>query len=100
LEVSSEHPVRSGDACTVAIRPENIELAPARSGSKGLLGRVRSVAFAGNSTLYVVEALGREFRVRRPNTAVSMSGVAVDDRVALSWAPDAALILLSNQGAD
>jgi spermidine/putrescine ABC transporter ATP-binding subunit len=100
LEVRSEHPVRPGDACTVAIRPEDIELAPARSGPSDLLGRVRSVAFAGNTTLYVVEALRREFRVRRPNTAVSKNGIAADDQVALSWAPDAALILLDNHGAN
>jgi spermidine/putrescine transport system ATP-binding protein len=100
LEVRSDHPVRPGDECTVAIRPEDIELAPARSGPSNLVGRVRSVAFAGNTTLYVVEALRREFRVRRPNTAVSKNGIAVDDQVALAWAPDAALILLDNQDAN
>ena len=100
LEVPSRHPVRTGDACTIAIRPENIELAPAEAGSKDLLGRVRSVAFAGNTTLYVVEALGRQLRVRRPNTGVAIQGVGVGDQVALVWAPSAVLVLLDNQGAN
>jgi len=48
----------------------------------------------------VHDLLRREFRVRRPNTAVSKNGIAADDQVALSWAPDAALILLDNHGAN
>jgi spermidine/putrescine ABC transporter ATP-binding subunit len=100
FEVRSDRPVRPGDACTVAIRPEDIELAPAGSGSTEVLGRVRSVAFAGNTTLYVVEAFRREFRVRRPNTAVSKNGIAVDDQVALAWSPNAALVMLDSQATN
>jgi spermidine/putrescine ABC transporter ATP-binding subunit len=100
LKVRTDHPVQPGDRCTVAIRPEDIELAPVRSGPADLVGRVRSIAFAGNTTLYVVEALGREIRVRRPSTATSNNGVSVDDEVALVWAPNAALVLLNHDGSN
>jgi spermidine/putrescine ABC transporter ATP-binding subunit len=100
LKVRSEHQVRPGDKYTVAIRPEDIEISPGRSGPMELVGRVRSVAFAGNTTLYVVETLHREIRVRRPNLATSSSGIAVDDQVALAWDPNAALLLSDNPGGD
>ena len=98
LKVRSDHQVQPGETCMVAIRPEDIELTPAHSASADLSGRVRSISFAGNTTLYVVEALGREIRVRRPNTAGARNGVAVDQEVALVWAPNAALVLSDKQG--
>jgi ABC-type Fe3+/spermidine/putrescine transport system ATPase subunit len=100
LTLRSDRPVGPGDEFTVAIRPEDIDLAPAGSQAADLLGQVRSIAFAGNSTLFVVEALGREIRVRRPNTADAKNGYgfAVGDAVALAWAPGAALILPENLG--
>ena len=93
LPVPTDRPVQVGGTLTVAIRPEDIELAPARSTGSNLVGRVRSIAFAGNTTLYVVEALHREIRVRRPNTAGVKNGVAVDEEVALAWDSSAALVL-------
>ena len=93
LPVPTDRPVQVGETLTVAIRPEDIELAPARSTGSNLVGRVRSIAFAGNTTLYVVEALNREIRVRRPNTAGVKNGVAVDEEVALAWDSSAALVL-------
>jgi hypothetical protein len=58
---------------------------------------VRSIAFAGNTTLYVIEALRREIRVRRPNTTAAKNGVTLDQEVALAWDSDAALILSDRQ---
>ena len=98
LVVATDHPVRVGDSCTVAIRPEDIELAPARSTASGVIGHVRSIAFAGNTTLCVVEALRREIRVRRPNTASAKNGVTLDQEVALAWDSGAALVLAGKQG--
>jgi spermidine/putrescine ABC transporter ATP-binding subunit len=98
LVVSTAHPVRIGDICTVAIRPEDIELSPARSDESNLIGRVRSIAFAGNTTLYVVEALKREIRVRRPNTAAAQNGIRLDQEVALAWDSGATLVLADNPG--
>ncbi len=98
LTVRTDRRVRVGDTYTVAIRPEDIEMVPPGSAATGVIGRVRSVAFAGNTTLYVVEALGREIRVRRPNTAGAWNGVSLDEEVALAWAPSAALVLADTQG--
>src|SRR5712692_2827659 len=99
LTVATDRPIRVGDTCTVAIRPEDIELASPPAAGSNLVGRVRSIAFAGNTTLYVVEAMHREIRVRRPNTAGAKNGVAVDEEVALAWDTSAALILADRQGA-
>ena len=82
----------------MAIRPEDIELAPAPSARSDLVGRVRSIAFAGNTTLYVIEALRREIRVRRPNSAAAENGFALDQEVALAWNSGAALVLSDRQG--
>jgi len=97
LSVRSEDPVRVGDACTLAVRPEDVELRAGRPAEALLAGRVRSIAFAGNTTLYVVEAQGHEIRVRKPNTASSKNGIAVEDQVGLAWAPNSALVLLEHQ---
>ncbi len=96
--VSTDHPVRIGSTCTVAIRPEDIELSPARSEESDLIGLVRSIAFAGNTTLYVVEALKREIRVRRPNTAAAQNGIRLDQEVALAWDSGATLVLADYPG--
>jgi len=98
LAIATDHPVDVGETCTVAIRPEDIELAPARSTGSNLVGRVRSIAFAGNTTLYVIEALHREIRVRRPNNAATENGFALDQEVALAWNSGAALVLSDRQG--
>jgi ABC-type Fe3+/spermidine/putrescine transport system ATPase subunit len=97
LAVDTDHPVDVGESYTVAIRPEDIELAPAPSAPSDLIGHVRSIAFAGNTTLYVIEALRREIRVRRPNTTAAKNGVTLDQEVALAWDSDAALILSDRQ---
>jgi spermidine/putrescine transport system ATP-binding protein len=98
LTVSTDRRVRVGDTYTVAIRPEDIEMLAPASAATGVVGRVRSVAFAGNSTLYVVEALRREIRVRRPNTAGARDGISLDEEVALAWAPSATLVLADTLG--
>jgi spermidine/putrescine ABC transporter ATP-binding subunit len=98
LAVATDHPVDVGKTCTVAIRPEDIELAPALSARSDLVGHVRSIAFAGNTTLYVIEALRREIRVRRPNSAAAENGFALGQEVALAWNSGAALILSDRQG--
>jgi len=98
LAVATDHPVDVGETCTLAIRPEDIELAPALSARSDLVGRVRSIAFAGNTTLYVIEALRREIRVRRPNSAAAENGFALDQEVALAWNSGAALVLSDRQG--
>jgi len=98
LKVRSDNPVPLGATCTVAIRPEDIDLAPGGSEAADLIGHVRSIAFAGNTTLFVVDVLGRELRVRRPNTANTKNGLAVGEAVALAWGPSAALLLLDQGG--
>ena len=98
LAIATDHPVDVGETCTVAIRPEDIELAPAQSARSDLVGHVRSIAFAGNTTLYVIEALHREIRVRRPNSAATENGFALDQEVALAWNSGAALVLSDRQG--
>ena len=98
LAVATDRQVDVGETCTVAIRPEDIELAPARSARSDVVGHVRSIAFAGNTTLYVIEALRREIRVRRPNSAAAENGFALDQEVALAWNAGAALVLSDRQG--
>jgi spermidine/putrescine transport system ATP-binding protein len=97
LAVATDHPVDVGETCTVAIRPEDIELASAPSATSDLIGHVRSIAFAGNNTLYVIEALRREIRVRRPKTSAAKNGVTLGQEVALAWDSGAALVLSDRQ---
>src|SRR5438445_9088746 len=52
LPVPTDRPVQVGETLTVAIRPEDIEFAPARSTGSKLVGRVASIAFAGHPAPY------------------------------------------------
>lgn len=97
LTLSSDQPVASGTRCTVALRPEDITLEPASEKSDPQ-GEIRSVAFAGNTTLFVVEAFGQQVRVRRPNTVGTDNGFSVGEAVALVWPPGAALVLAGDSG--
>ena len=93
-----------GDAVTVAIRPERMEVLPAEAGTPSgagagrleVAGRVRQGTYLGDQTEYRVETKeAGEVIVRRQNAAGSGGalGVGPGDPVVVRWHEDAHLIL-------
>jgi spermidine/putrescine transport system ATP-binding protein len=88
----------TGDAVTVAVRPEKIAMQT--EGKPGGVncwrGRVLAGTFLGEQTEYRVRLdQGPEMVVRRQNLGVngSNAGVAPGEYVYLAWAPDVSLVL-------
>jgi putrescine transport system ATP-binding protein len=103
LRIESLVPVRSGQGVWVAVRPEKIavrradtgDAQTAGDGGNRLGGVVQDVAYMGDSSIYRVDVgLDAPVEVMQPNIYRSREReVDWDDRVELTWSPDAALIL-------
>lgn len=92
-------PVPVGSRVAIAIRPERLRIARAAQGTPQggnlLLGRVRDIAYFGDSFMFhVVLEGGKELRVTQPNLRrMTERPVDWDDTVAITWEPQAAVLL-------
>jgi putrescine transport system ATP-binding protein len=86
-----------GQAVSVALRPEKIELqlqAPADTSTNCLRGRVSERAYFGASSLYRIELVtGMRLQVSIPNTERHASLIAVGSEVYATCAPDSMVVL-------
>ena len=86
-----------GQAVAVAVRPEKMSLSrePPREGANRLAGAVWDIGYLGDWTIYRVKLdTGAVLRVSRANVSRFVEApVTWDERVHLSFAPDAAVIL-------
>ena len=86
-----------GQAVAVAVRPEKMSLSrePPREGANRLAGAVWDIGYLGDWTIYRVKLdTGAVVRVSRANVSRFVEApVTWDERVHLSFAPDAAVIL-------
>jgi putrescine transport system ATP-binding protein len=87
----------AGAAVWVALRPEKLRIAtePPASAENCVAGRVVDVAYLGNISLYKVRLeSGFIMRVQVPNLTRSVDrSIGTDERVWLSWTPDAGVVL-------
>lgn len=90
------HPREPGTTLWIAIRPEKIaisEIAPVEI-TNSVAGEVTEVGYLGTSSTYKVRlASGATLRASRANVARRGSGPKSGDRVWLSFAPDACVLL-------
>jgi putrescine transport system ATP-binding protein len=87
----------AGDTVWVALRPEKLRLAvaPPAAGENCVAGRVAEIAYLGNVSVYKVR-LDNAFvmKVQVPNlTRLVERPIGANDRVWLSWTPDAGVVL-------
>jgi putrescine transport system ATP-binding protein len=102
-EIVTDRPVPAsvGDAVWAAIRPEAVELttaaAPADGGANRVRGRVSSVAYLGDLSVYhVLLPTGVTIRASATNrNRPAERPAGRDDEVWLSWRPDASVVLRS-----
>ena len=84
--------VPTGRDCTLTVRPEKLRLSKERVSPTGLQGTVRFVTYAGNQTLFRVEAGGQTVEVQMQNAAGHQTFQA-GDFVYLTWDKASTLIL-------
>jgi putrescine transport system ATP-binding protein len=84
-------------AVCVAVRPEKLRLSreALRVGANRVAGVVEDVAYLGGQSVYHVRLeRGMTLRAAAPHVDRRGGGLAVGDRVEVSWSPDAAVALL------
>ena len=89
--------VATGETVWVALRPEKLRVAtaPPAASENCVAGRVAEIAYLGNVSIYKVRLdNGFMMKARLPNlTRVIERPIATNDRVWLSWTPDAGVVL-------
>jgi putrescine transport system ATP-binding protein len=98
LRAVTEADVAAGAAVTIALRPEKMKITmrkPADAAENTVRGVVSGIAYLGDFSIYrVTLENGVVFKAARPNvTRVSDQPIGWDDRVFLSWAPEAGVVL-------
>jgi putrescine transport system ATP-binding protein len=98
LRASTSEVLLPGARVTVALRPEKVKITvrkPADSAENTVRGVVTGIAYLGDFSIYrVTLENGVMFKAVRPNvTRVSDQPLTFDDRVFLSWTPDAGVVL-------
>jgi putrescine transport system ATP-binding protein len=97
LAVSARVDVAAGATVWVALRPEKLSVAtaPPAANENCVAGRVTEVAYLGNVSIYNVRLdNGLVMKARLPNlTRVVERPIGTNDRVWLSWTPDAGVVL-------
>jgi putrescine transport system ATP-binding protein len=97
LAVSQRVEAAVGATVWVALRPEKLRIAtaPPAGNENCVEGRVAEIAYLGNVSVYQVRlANGFMMKAQLPNlTRVVERPIAPNDRVWLSWTPDAGVVL-------
>jgi len=98
VEAAGSASVTAGQTAFFAIRPEKVRIghdAPAEPGINAIAGEVWDIGYLGDMTTYNVRlASGKVVRASRLNAVRSIERpIAWEDRVWLSWAADAGIVL-------
>ena len=100
VQVYTDQPVSTGDAITVAVRPEKISVSttePGETDDNVLEGTVQEMAYLGRlSTYHIKTDAGPTLEVTAPNQrrmTDNRHSVDWDDRVFLRFSPDSAVLL-------
>jgi len=98
LRALSPEDAKRGDVVWVALRPEKVRIAPERPGSAEencVAGEVTDIGYLGDLSIYKVR-LDNGFVMKAAVANVTRlveRSIGWDDRVWLSWAPEAATVL-------
>jgi putrescine transport system ATP-binding protein len=97
LATSQRVDAATGETVWVALRPEKLRVAttPPAASQNCVGGRVAEIAYLGNLSIYKVRLdNGFVIKAQLPNlTRVVERPIGIDDRVWLSWTPDAGVVL-------
>lgn len=94
---SGVRPLRGGDSCTVAIRPEKVQLLQSnkRCESNSFTARVADFVYTGSETQYSVEGHGVTLKAWILNASAGSPGIRIGQEVVVQL-PPAALVVLED----
>ena len=98
IRVAQKLDAKKGDTIWLALRPEKTRIslaAPAEASANCVQGVVHDIAYLGDFSIYHVRlANGALLKAAQPNlTRLVERPIGWDDKVFLSWAPDAGVLL-------
>jgi spermidine/putrescine ABC transporter ATP-binding subunit len=89
---AAEMEISQGSSHTITVRPEKIQISTERQ-KLGIPGRVKFITYAGDQSIYRIEAVGLEVKVQQQNNLFSGRRPSVGDEVFLSWPAEHSLVL-------
>jgi ABC-type Fe3+/spermidine/putrescine transport system ATPase subunit len=89
---AAETEISQGSSHTITVRPEKIQISTERQ-KLGIPGRVKFITYAGDQSIYRIEAVGLEVKVQQQNNLFSGRRPSVGDEVFLSWPAEHSLVL-------
>lgn len=92
ITFSANQDRHENDSCILTIRPEKINLHSTMPEGPCIKGKISFVTYAGNITMYRVEALGMEIKIQRQNI-IRKNMFNVGSEVYLNWEQSSSLIL-------
>ncbi|QJP14312.1 ABC transporter ATP-binding protein [Starkeya sp. ORNL1] len=98
LMISDTVEAKPGDTVWIAIRPEKVKVdldPPAEQGVNALPGTIWDIGYLGDLSIYHVELPnGARVKAAKPNlTRMVERPITWDDKVWVSWSPDAGVVL-------
>jgi spermidine/putrescine ABC transporter ATP-binding subunit len=93
IQFACGQPLAVGAKCTIGVRPEKVVLSTSRSKDTFIQGRVALATYAGGTTQYSVQALGREWIIQAQNATARGAEFGVGDEVWFGWQAENSLVL-------
>ncbi|MBS7540407.1 ABC transporter ATP-binding protein [Ancylobacter lacus] len=100
LTIAQDIQAQPGDAAWIAVRPEKVRIdldPPADRSVNCVSGTIWDIGYLGDLSIYHVElADGSRIKAAKPNlTRMVERPISWDDKVWISWSPDAGVVLTS-----
>jgi len=93
LEFGTKQTLTLGAKYTIAVRPEKVTLSTGPAENSRIRGVISLVTYAGGTTQYGVQALGRDWIIQSQNDTVHGANFAVGDEIWFGWQADNSLVL-------
>jgi spermidine/putrescine transport system ATP-binding protein len=93
LEFGTAQSLALGAKCIIAVRPEKVAFSANRSQNTSIKGTVSLVTYAGGTTQYSVQALGKEWIIQSQNDTVHGAIFALGAEIWFGWQPVNSLVL-------
>ncbi len=93
LEFGTAQSLAVGSKCIIAVRPEKVAFSASESKATTIKGTISLVTYAGGTTQYSVQALGKEWIIQSQNDTVHGAIFAVGAEIWFGWRHDNSLVL-------
>src|SRR5271157_410761 len=93
LDFGASQSLATGSKYIIAVRPEKMTISASQSKNTPIKGTISLVTYAGGTTQYGVQAVGKEWIIQSQNDTVRGAIFAVGDEMWFGWQADNSLVL-------